>query len=94
MLQKFSISVKCCCSDLSFYSSENPEKCNASLFPQKYCAAQLFLTLIIIKKKILSSKSEYYYDFWRSCDAEDLITEDLITEINYILTDIHMEKLF
>ncbi len=46
----------------------------------------------------MSSKSEYYYDFWRSCDAEDCSNDaentDLITEINYILTHIHMEKLF
>ncbi len=35
-------------------------------YPQKYCAAQLFSTLIIIR-----NVSAYYYDFWRSCDTED-----------------------
>ncbi len=34
----------------------NPE----SQFPQKYEAAQLF-----INKYFLSSKSAYYYDFWK-----------------------------
>ncbi len=45
-------------------------------------------------KRFLSSKSAYYYDFWSSCDAEDWSNDaeniDLITEINYILTDIHI----
>ncbi len=43
----------------------------------------------------LDHKSEYYYDFWRSCDTEDWRNDAentaLITEINYILTDIHIE---
>ncbi len=38
----------------------------------------------------------YYYDFWRSCDTEDWSNDDensaLITEINYSLTDIHIEN--
>ncbi len=41
-------------------------------------------------------KSVYYYDFWRSCDTEDWSNDAentaLITEINYILTDIHIEN--
>ncbi len=45
--------------------------------------------------KCLLSKSAYYYDFWRSCDSEDWSNDAentaLITEINYILTDIHIE---
>jgi len=45
MLQKISVSNKCC----SFDSSKTPEKINASQFPQKYEAAQLFSTLIIIR---------------------------------------------
>ncbi len=36
---------------------------NASQFLQKYKAAQLFSTLIIIKKCLLSSKSVYENDF-------------------------------
>ncbi len=45
------------------------------------------------QKCFLSSKSAYYYDFWRSCDTEDWSNDAentaLITEINYILTDIN-----
>ncbi len=41
----------------------------------------------------LDHKSVYYYDFWRSCDAEDWSSDaentDLITGIN-----IHIEQLF
>ncbi len=41
------------------------------------------------QKWLLSSKSAYYNDFWRSCDTEDWSNDaentDLITEINYIL---------
>ncbi len=47
------------------------------------------------QKYFLSSKSVYYYDFWRSCDTEDWSNDAeesaLITEINNILTHIHME---
>jgi len=51
-------------------------------FPQKYCAARLFSTLIIINV----SWAAYYYDFWRSCDTEDCSNDAENTEINYILT--------
>ncbi len=48
------------------------------------------------QKCFSSIKSAYYYDFWRSCDAEDWSNDAentaLITEINYILTDIHIEN--
>ncbi len=41
------------------------------------------------QKCVLSSKSAYYYDFWRSCDTEDWSNDAentaLIWEINYIL---------
>ncbi len=40
-------------------------------------------------KCFFSSKSAYYYDFWRSCDTEDWSNDAentaLITEINDIL---------
>ncbi len=43
----------------------------------------------------IDHKSAYYYDFWRSCDSEDWSNDAentaLITEINYSLTDIHIE---
>ncbi len=55
----------------------------------------LFSTLII-NGHFLSSKSVYYNDFWRSCDTEDWSNDAentvLITEINYILTYITIEK--
>ncbi len=48
------------------------------------------------QKCFLSSKSAYYYDFWRSCDTEDCSNDAensaLNTEINYSLTDIHIEN--
>ncbi len=48
------------------------------------------------QKCFLSSKSAYYYDFWRSCDTEDWSNDAentaLITEINYRLTHIHIEN--
>ncbi len=48
------------------------------------------------QKYFLSSKSAYYYDFWRSCDTEDWSNDAentaLITEINYSLTHIHIEN--
>ncbi len=50
------------------------------------------------QKCFLSSKSSYYYDFWRSCDTEDWSNDAentaLITEINYMLTDIHIETIY
>ncbi len=48
------------------------------------------------QKCVLSSKSAYYYDFWRSCDTEDWSNDAentaLITEINYTLLYIHIEN--
>ncbi len=48
------------------------------------------------QKCFLSSKSAYYNDFWRSCDTEDWSNDAentaLITEINYSLSDIHIEN--
>ncbi len=41
---------------------------------------------------LLSSKSAYYYDFWRSCDTEDWSNDAENTEINYSLTHIHIEN--
>ncbi len=50
------------------------------------------------QKCFLSSKSAYYYDFWRSCDTEDCSNDAentaLITEINYSLTHIHIENCY
>ncbi len=61
-----------------------------SWFPQKH------FNIDNNQKCFLSSKSAYYNDFWRSCDTEDWRNDaentDLITEINYSLTDIHIEN--
>ncbi len=65
-----------------------------------YCTKILCSTAVFNidnnQKCLFSSKSVYYYDFWRSCDTEDWSNDaentDLITEINYILTDIHTEN--
>ncbi len=50
------------------------------------------------QKCVLSSKSAYYYDFRRSRDTKDLSNDaentDLITEINYSWTHIHIENCF
>ncbi len=52
--------------------------------PQKYDAAHLFSTNNNLKC-VLSSKSAYYNDFWRSCDTEawsnDAENSSHITEI-------------
>ncbi len=48
------------------------------------------------QKCFWSSKSVYYYDFWRSCDTEDWSNDaentDLITEIYYILKYITIDN--
>ncbi len=48
------------------------------------------------EKYLLSCKSAYYYDFWRSCDTEDWSNDAensaLITEINDILTYIQIQN--
>ncbi len=66
-----------------------------SLFPQKYEAYSTFKIVFNIDN---NQKSVYYYDFWRSCDTEDCSNDAentaLITEINYILTYIHIENVY
>ncbi len=45
------------------------------------------------QKYFLSIKSEYENDFWRSCDwSNDAENTALITEINYIVKSIQIEK--
>ncbi len=71
---------------LDFYSSVNPEN-KMYQFPQK---EKTVFNIDNNQKCFLSSKSAYYYDFWRSCDTEDWSNDAentaLITEINYSLT--------
>ncbi len=65
-------------------------------FSKKYDAYDVFNT-DNNQKYVLSSKSVYYYDFWRSCDSEGIMMlkiQSCITEINYILTDLHTENIY
>ncbi len=81
------------CVFLTFYSSVNPKKLNVSWFTQKYEAARLYSTLIIIRN---ASWAVYYYDFWRSCDTEDWSNDAeiqlRITGINDSLTYFPMKN--
>ncbi len=43
---------------------------------------------------LLSSKSVYYNDFWRSCDTEDWSNTALIIGINFILKYIQIHNRF
>ncbi len=78
----------------------------------KYLYSQWYKTVIISTKRLggttvcnidnnqkyFSSKSAYYYDFWRSRDTEDLSIDaentDLITEINNSLQYIYIENCY
>ncbi len=46
------------------------------------------------QKCFSSSKSVYYYDFWRDTEdwSNDAENTALVTDINYIWTDIHTEN--
>ncbi len=73
------------------------DQCNASLMNKSlFLSSTFFFNIDNNHKCFLSSKSAYYYDFWRSCDTEDWSNDAentaLITEINYSLTHIHIEN--
>ncbi len=82
----------------TFYSSVNPVKIKSIMVSIKILCSTTVFNIDNNQKCFLSSKSAYYYDFWRSCDTEDCSNDAentaLITEINYSLTDIHIEKAF
>ncbi len=86
MLQNIFISDKCWSLDLSI---------NQRIL-KKHLLNCFKYTKNYNNKCFLSSKSVYYYDFWRSCDTEDCSNAAentaLITEINYILTYIQIES--
>ncbi len=94
MLQKISISNKCCSFELSIHLWILKNKMSHG-FHKILCSTTVF-NIDNNQKCFLSSKSAYYYDFWRSCDTEDCSNDAentaLITEINYSLTDIHIEN--
>ncbi len=78
MLQNIHVYKKCCSFELYIH-----------LFTKLLGSTTVF-NIDNNQKCFLSSKSVYYYDFWRSCDTEvwsnDAENSVLITEINYILT--------
>ncbi len=65
-------------------------------FPQKYSAAQLFSSLIIIRNVSWAANQHIRMISGGSCDTEDWSNDAensaLITEINYILTNTHIEN--
>ncbi len=80
----------------TFYSPKNPKKYNVSQFSQKYWAAQLLSTLILIRNVSWAVNQHIRMISEGSCDTEDWSNDAensaLITEINYVLTDIHIEN--
>ncbi len=74
-----------------FYSLKK----SVSLFPLKYACRTIVFSIDNNQKCFLSSKSVYYYDFWRSCDTGDWSNDaentDSITEKNYNLWYVHIE---
>ncbi len=88
MWQNIYISNKCCSFELSIHLWILKNKIYHSFHKN--------ITVFNIdnnQKCFLSSKSAYYYDFWRSCDTEDWSNDAENTAlINYSLTDIHIEN--
>ncbi len=79
----------------TFYLSKNPEK-KVLWFPQKYEAAQLFSTLMIIRNDSWAASHHIRMISEESCDTEDWSNDAensvLITGINYILTYMKIEN--
>ncbi len=86
-----SVSNKCCSSELSIHLWIMENKMHHG-FHKKYFVFNIDNN----QKCFLSSKSAYYYDFWRSCDTEDCSNDAentaLITEINYSLIYIKIKS--
>ncbi len=80
----------------TFNSSKIPENKNIPRFPQKYEAAQLFSTLILIRNVSWAANQHIRMISEGSCDTEDWSNDAensaLITEINYILQYIQTEN--
>ncbi len=87
-------SNKCCSFELSIHLWILKIKCIT--VSTKILCSTTVSTLIIIRHVSWAANHAYYYDFWRSCDTEDCSNDAentaLITEINYSLTHIHIEK--
>ncbi len=84
---------------LTFYSSVNPEKIKYITVSIKiFCSTTVFNT-DNNQKCFLSSKSVYYYDFWRSCDIEDWSNDAENTAAHhrnklYLIIYSHRKQLF
>ncbi len=80
----------------TFYSSVSPKKIKCIMVSTQILCSTTVFNIDNNQKCFLSSKSVYVYDFWRSCDTEDWSNDAentaLITEINYSLTEIHIEN--
>ncbi len=89
MSQKISVSYKCC---FLFIKKSRKIKCITKIL----CSTTVF-NIDNNQKCFFDHKSVYYYDFWRSCDAEDWSNDAentaLITETNYTLTIYSHRKL-
>ncbi len=92
MLQKIYISDKCCSFELSIRQ--------IILKTRKFCSAVfnvvIIIIIIIIKNVFWAANQHIRMISEGSCDTEDWSNDAentaLITEINYILTDIHIEN--
>ncbi len=94
MLQNIDILNKCFSFEL--YIHQTILKIKSITFPQKYEAAQLFSSLIIIRNVSWSPNQHIRMISEASCDTEDWSNDAensaLITEINYSLKYIHNEN--
>ncbi len=81
MLQNIYIYFKCCSFEL--YSSKNPEKRHISQFSQKYEAAQLFSTFVIIIHVSCAVNQHIRIISEGSCDTEDWSNDTENSALNH-----------
>ncbi len=75
MLQNMNISNKCCSSERSIHQR---------ILKKIYKSVSKNIYIDSNETCLLSSKSAYYYDFWRSCDTEDW-SSDVINTLYLIV---------
>ncbi len=78
----------------TFYSSNNPENKNLWQFPEKRKSSTTVFNIDNNQKCLLSSKSVYYYDFWRLCDTEDWSNDAENTPLVHLNIYSNKKKLF
>ncbi len=71
MLENIHISNKCCSFGLFLFICESWKIQCISLVSSKILCSTTVFNIDNNQKCFLSSKSVYYYDFWKSCDTED-----------------------